>query len=159
MTATFHLRFPSAKTSSYTVPPVRAAGSAFGIQCMFLLLAVVTRWAGQLKAQAYHQVAMHRDWVACGNGASQCQACKVKQGAQRYLHCNLVKPLSFMQFILLMQNYSYTCASHSESSARGGTYTTRTMFVLVVPVLQLQAYNCFQCQSYEVFITPKLCSI
>lgn len=60
MTATFHLRFPSAKTSSYMVPLVIAAGSAFGMQSIFLLLAVVTRWAGQLKAQVYHQVAMHR---------------------------------------------------------------------------------------------------
>lgn len=47
--------------------------------------------------------------VVCGNEASQCQACKVKQELQCHLNHNVVKPLSFILFIPLMQNYVYTC--------------------------------------------------
>lgn len=72
--------------------------------------------------------------VVSGNRASQCQAYKVKQGMQRHLKCNLVKLLSF-RHILLMQNYSYMCASDLDSFTVGETNATRMMFAPDITVL------------------------
>lgn len=101
-TSCTHLLWLPHFISASPLPPLPAAGSTFGMQCVLSLFSVVTRWTGQLKAQVYNQVAMYMVWWCVEMGPAT---------QEMHWDCNVVKLLSFVHFIPWMQNYGFTCAS------------------------------------------------